>query len=567
MAVLVGGGSLIAATAAAGAYEPVGADFRISNIGTDGDADRDGFNPAVAYNATADEYLVTWLADGFATADEFEVFGQRVSAAGAELGTDFRISNVGTDGDAARNPSNPAVAYSETANEYLVTWSGDGLATNDEDEVFGQRVSAAGAELGTDFRISNVGADLDAARDASDPAVAYNAIANEYLVTWSGAGLAAANEDEVFGQRISAAGAELGADFRISNVGTDADADRDGTSPAVAYSQTANEYLVTWSGDGLAIDNEDEVFGQRLSAAGAELGVDFRISTVGTDLDAARDASIPAVAYNAIANEYLVTWKADGLATDNEFEVFGQRISAAGAELGVDFRISTVGTDLDAAREASSPAVAYSQTANEYLVTWSGDGLATDNEDEVFGQRISAAGAELGVDFRISTVGTDGDAARRGISPAVAYNATANEYLVTSSDDGLATDNENEIFGRRLAPPATPPTDRDPDPGPSVADTDPPETTITKGPKKKLNKSKAKLRFVSDEASSSFECRLIGKHVKAKLKKFNPCSSPAKYKRLELGKKRFEVRATDATGNTDPTPASRSWKVKQIATG
>ena len=183
MAVLVGGGSLIAAIAAAGAYEPVGADFRISNIGTDGDADRDGFNPAVAYNATANEYLVTWLADGFATADEFEVFGQRVSAAGAELGADFRISNVGTDGDAARTPSNPAVAYSATANEYLVTWSGDGLATNDEDEVFGQRVSAAGAELGTDFRISNVGTDLDAARDASDPAVAYNATANEYLVT------------------------------------------------------------------------------------------------------------------------------------------------------------------------------------------------------------------------------------------------------------------------------------------------------------------------------------------------------------------------------------------------
>ena len=135
-------------------------------------------------------------------------------------------------------------------------------------------------------------------------------------------------------------------------------------------------------------------------------------------------------------------------------------------------------------------------------------------------------------------------------------------------------DNEHEIFGRRLAPPVTPPTDPgpDPDPGPADADADPPETTITKGPKRKLNKSKATLRFISDEASSSFECRLMGKQVKRKLKKFNPCSSPAKYKSLEPGKKRFEVRATDARGNTDPTPASRSWKVKQalprqIATG
>jgi phosphotransferase system HPr-like phosphotransfer protein len=440
------------------AFGPVGTDFRISSAGTDGDAARSALNAAVAYNQAANEYLVTWAADGLAADNETEIFGQRVSAAGAELGTDFRISNTGTDGDAARDALQPAVAYNATANEYLVTWQADGLATDEESEIFGQRVSAAGAEVGTDFRISNTGTDGDAARDAFTPKVAYNPTTNEYMVVFQADGLATDGETEIFGQRVSAAGAELGTDFRISSVGNDGDATRDSDNPGVAYSSAANEYLVIWSGDGLTIDGESEVFGQRVSAAGAELGTDFRISTVGTDGDVTRGAFTTSVAYNPTANEYLVTWEGDGLALDEEFEVFGQRVSAAGTELGTDFQISNVGTDGDAARDGFGPAVAYSSVANEYLVGFEGDGLATDNETEIFGQRVSAAGAELGTDFRISNVGTDGDAARDAFTAAVAFNPTANEYLATWQADALATDNDTEIFGRRIeGEPAPPP--------------------------------------------------------------------------------------------------------------
>jgi uncharacterized delta-60 repeat protein len=96
----------------------------------------------------------------------------------------------------------------------------------------------------------------------------------------------------------------------------------------------------------------------------------------------------------------------------------------------------------------------------------------------------------------------------------------------------------------------------------TASDIDPPETTITKGPKKKTTKSKAKLTFTSDEPGSTFECLLKGKKVKKKLKKFKPCSAKAKYKKLALGNKQFQVRATDPAGNVDPTPAKKKWKVK-----
>ena len=42
---------------------------------------------------------------------------------------------------------------------------------------------------------------------------------------------------------------------------------------------------------------------------------------------------------------------------------------------------------------------------------------------------------------------------------------------------------------------------------------------------------------------------------------FAPCTSPQPYSSLADGAHTFEVRATDAAGNTDPTPASRSFTV------
>jgi Ca2+-binding RTX toxin-like protein len=442
---------------AAIAVVPVGDQLRVSQTGVDGDPARGvSRGPGVAYNPQANEYLIVWSADGLATDNEYEIFGQRLSVAGAELEGDFRISTTGTDGDPDRRARNPSIAYNSQAAEYLVVWEADGLATDDEYEVFGQRLSAAGVELGGDFRISTLAIDGDSARRVEDPAVAYNQQTNEYLVVWEGDGQLNDNEYEIFGQLLSAGGGELGGDFRVSNTGTDGDVNRDAINAAVIFNSQANEYLVAWNGDGIA-DDEHELFGQRLSAAGGELGGDFRISNAGMDGDTNRSVGDPTLAYNSQANEYLAAWEADGLATDDEYEVFGQRLSAAGVELGGDFRISTTGSDGDANRSVEDPAVAYSTQSSEYLVVWEADGLATDNEYEVFGQGLTASGAALGGVFRISITGVDGDTAREVEEPALAHNAAANEYLVAWQADGLATNDEEEIFARRFGP-EPPPT-------------------------------------------------------------------------------------------------------------
>src|SRR5437763_325335 len=95
----------------------------------------------------------------------------------AEVGlNDFRISHMGPDGNPTYGAFDPAVAYNGAANEYLVVWDGDdntGLLVNDEFEIFGHRLSAAtGAPIGAnDFRISDMGLDGNTTYGAFTPAV------------------------------------------------------------------------------------------------------------------------------------------------------------------------------------------------------------------------------------------------------------------------------------------------------------------------------------------------------------------------------------------------------------
>src|SRR5215208_1590172 len=85
-------------------------------------------------------------------------------------------------------------------------------------------------------------------------------------------------------------------------------------------------------------------------------------------------------------------------------------------------------------------------------------------------------------------------------------------------------------------------------------DSIPPETVIDSGPSGTVSGRTATFTFSSSEASSTFECKLDDAN-------FVPCTSPQDYSELADGSHTFSVKAIDAAGNTDPTPASRTWTV------
>jgi Bacterial Ig-like domain/Divergent InlB B-repeat domain len=93
---------------------------------------------------------------------------------------------------------------------------------------------------------------------------------------------------------------------------------------------------------------------------------------------------------------------------------------------------------------------------------------------------------------------------------------------------------------------------------PLSVDTTAPDTSVTLGPSGTARSTNVSLQFSSSESGPTFECRLDDGAWSA-------CTSPKDYSSLSQGSHTFGVAATDAAGNRDATPATRSWNVDSIA--
>lgn len=102
------------------------------------------------------------------------------------------------------------------------------------------------------------------------------------------------------------------------------------------------------------------------------------------------------------------------------------------------------------------------------------------------------------------------------------------------------------------------------DPSPALhtwtVDTSTPDTTLLSGPVGNIASATATFSFLSPDAGpgATFECSLDGAG-------FTACTSPAEYGGLAMGVHTFGARVRDATGNLDPSPATRTWTVDLAA--
>lgn len=94
-----------------------------------------------------------------------------------------------------------------------------------------------------------------------------------------------------------------------------------------------------------------------------------------------------------------------------------------------------------------------------------------------------------------------------------------------------------------------------------TVDTIAPGTTITDGPPAATLDIRPELSFASNEAGVSFECALNGST-------FEPCTPPYHANGLGLRDPHtFSVRARDAAGNIDATPATRAFTIESFSSG
>lgn len=169
------------------------------------------FGPAIAYSAQADAFLVLWVNDAA------QVRGRLVRYGTGALGSaDFLVAT------GARKTWAPAIAYSPTSQEFLVSWSSSAGPN------WILRVSTSGAPIGSPIQVTgNVW--------TQEPALAWNPANNEFM-------LAYAQEInpgwQVRVQRVSQ-GQPVGGPATIHAAGST-------KMPDIAFSTQSGKFLVCW---------------------------------------------------------------------------------------------------------------------------------------------------------------------------------------------------------------------------------------------------------------------------------------------------------------------------------
>jgi hypothetical protein len=279
--------------------------------------------PAVAYNAQHEEYLVVWHAHE----QDSDIYAQRVSVSGALHGG--RIAVAVADGVQQR----PRVAYNSQRDEYLIVWQ-DGTGEADlsgYNYIRGQRLSWDGNPLGGTIRI------CDTMVWQLEPDIGYNSQDDRYLVVWRDGVV------NVHGQLLAGHGGTIGGSFLICG------APRQQNFPAVAYNAHNNEFLVVW--DDHRPNIHYDIYGCRLSADGVVLNEMPICELRG-------DQRRPAVTYCSATHGYLVAW-ADYSADPLQPQFGAQQVTEQGQLLGGMVSLS---------QNAGSPAMAGPQVASQSAI-------------------------------------------------------------------------------------------------------------------------------------------------------------------------------------------------------
>lgn len=257
----------------------------------------------------------------------------------------------------------PAVAYSADRNEYLVVWQTE--QDSSTWDIWARRVRADGIVQGpSPFCVAT-----SEGKKRMQPAVAYNPVRDEYLVvyTYEFAGL----DDDIMATVVGGDLSWKSSEYSISSP-TDIQ-----WSPEVAYNTQDDEYLVVWWnvwGDG-----RRDIYAQRLESDGSPFpGGPATIAADATEL-----YSLPDVAYNEARNQYLIAYNYIASSLSTEGNVRGKVASADLSTLSSERHICDNTDNQGSLAVAAGP--------DEYLVTWTDENTTTGYYD-IFARRLSGNG-------------------------------------------------------------------------------------------------------------------------------------------------------------------------------
>lgn len=409
---LVRGGLALAVLASVALFSPAAYAAAVPIIAWE----YDQLRPAVAASEQASLYLVVWEDHHWGFGADWDIYGRLMGSDGMPVGGAFGVAFAGE-----KHRLAPHVAYNRDLDEFLVVWEYEFSAT--DHDILAQRVASNGTLVSGEIAIATLG------NFESRPRVIYNVVDEEYLVVWEHRiGSDEFAQHDIRGQRLSGNGALQGGTIIIDDGATDQRA------PALAHDRFTDEYLVVYQ-DKHPLTGEFDIAGRRVSGAGALVGNEIAVSTW------EYDQVEPRVAFGQAVNEFLVAWEDHHWGFGTDWDIYGQRVDAAGNLLGGNFAIAFEG-----APHRRSPDVTYQVAAGEYLVAWEYEFSASDHD--VYQRRLQTDGTPLQGEVPLANLGS---AESR---PAVA--AGAGGYLATWEDGREAATLGLDVYGDRVPLPATP---------------------------------------------------------------------------------------------------------------
>jgi hypothetical protein len=386
------------------ATSDLGGEIQIS-LPTSPECDR--YKPGVAYNWVHDEYLVVWhntWPDGHR-----DIYARRVSESGQLLSW-FAVSTGPND------RIQPAVAYNATADEYLVVWMYDVNGNGSRYEIWGRTIAWNGAYQNPEFQIIT-----HSDRTFWTPRVAWNSIRNEYMVVWSAFDATTFLPTDVAHAILSPSGTKL-----FGAIITDAYQPHQAD---IAYNVAKNEYLVVWrrmwaAGDG-------DIKAARLGGFSGQVVTPPGVFTINALTE---DQLLPAVTTNQ-QDRYMVVWQHAFPGPCCDWDIRGQELDVNGNLVGSPFFMAASTDD-----ETSPAIVARPGTGRDYLAVW---------------QRSSSTGEEIWAyhrkDAHIEVFEVAAAAFWDHESPAVAWGRVASLIVYEGDAQGDPTVYRH-IYGRRWVP-------------------------------------------------------------------------------------------------------------------
>ena len=293
--------------------------------------------PSVAHNSKHDEYLVVW--HNTWPGGHRDIYARRVTDSGRLLSW-FAVSAGPND------RAQPAVAYNATRDEYLVVWMYN--ANNDKStfEIWGRIVSWNGAQLGPEFQIISW-----PNRTFYTPRAVWNGRTNEYLVVWNAHDATTLQPTDIAHAILSHTGAKLyGAIISAADQPHQID---------VTYNVANDEFLAVWRrmwnpGDG-------DIRAARIEGFGGQVVTPPGVFTVNASTE---DQMFPSVATNG-QNRYIVVWQHAFPGPCCDWDIRAQEVDQNGGLVGSWFYLSSSSDDETVPRVA-----ARAGPRREYMAVW-----------------------------------------------------------------------------------------------------------------------------------------------------------------------------------------------------